>query len=40
MKGTSMKTPVILSNKAGDAAIYAYTMKKGVPPPEKIVEKN
>jgi hypothetical protein len=40
MKGTSMKTPVILSNKAGDVAIYAYTMKKGVPPPEKIVEKN
>ena len=40
MKGTSMKTPVILSNKAGDVAIYAYTLKKGVPPPEKIVEKN
>jgi hypothetical protein len=40
MKGTTMKTPIILSNKAGDAAIYAYTLKKGSPPPEKIVEKN
>jgi hypothetical protein len=39
LKGITMKSPVILSNKAGDAAIYAYTLKKGTAPPEKLVEK-
>jgi hypothetical protein len=39
MKSRSMKSPVILSNKAGEAAIYAYTQNKGVPPPQKLEEK-
>jgi hypothetical protein len=39
MKSRSMKSPVVLSFKAGEAAIYAYTLKKGVPPPEKLIEK-
>jgi hypothetical protein len=39
MKAQSMKGPMVLSNKAGQAAIYAYTLKKGVPPPEKLVKK-
>ncbi|HUL39356.1 MAG TPA: hypothetical protein VLU38_03605 [Methanomassiliicoccales archaeon] len=39
MKARSMKAPVVLSNKAGDAAIYAYTLKKGTAPPAKVIPK-
>jgi hypothetical protein len=39
IKSISMKSPVVLSDRAGDAAIYAYTLKKGLYPPKKLVEK-
>lgn len=40
MKASTMKSPIVLSNKAVDAAIYAYTLKKGAPPPQKIIGKD
>jgi hypothetical protein len=40
MKARSMKIPVVLSNKAGDVAIYAYTQKKGTSPPIKVIPKD
>ncbi len=39
MKAKTMRVPVILSNKAGDAAIYAYTLKIGVAPPTGYIKK-
>jgi hypothetical protein len=38
MKATTMRVPVVLSDKAGDVAIYSYTLKNGVAPPTKLVE--
>ncbi len=39
MKAKTMRVPVILSNKAGDAAIYAYTLKTGLAPPIGYIKK-
>ena len=39
MKARSMRTPVVLSSKAGDVAIYAYRLKKGTAPPVRIIPK-